>query len=76
MPDDDHLSFNIAFALMQKTSGATKKALRSLPEGELDRLADIIAAELRLCGWRRLPPTPLARADQFPGAGSQRSHDP
>lgn len=68
MPDFDSLAFDIAFALTQKTGGQTKKLIRSLPDGDVDRLAQIVADHLRLCRWRRLPPEPLATGDQFPGA--------
>jgi hypothetical protein len=60
MPDIDPLAFDIAFALTQKTGGATKKLIRSLSEKELDYLAATVAEHLRLCRWRQLPPDPPA----------------
>lgn len=66
MPDFNSLVFDVAFAMTHKTGGATKKLIRSLPDGELDYVARKVAEHLRLCGWRQLPPDPPARSDQFP----------
>jgi len=66
MPDIDPLAFAIAYALSHKTSGATRKAVRSLPDDELDRAAQIVTDHLRSSGWRH-EPIPIATGDQFPG---------
>lgn len=67
MPSIDLLAFDIAFALMRKTGGATKKLIRSLSEKELDCLAATIAEHLLLCGWRQRAADPSAKGDQFLG---------
>lgn len=66
MPDVDSLAFNIRFALTHKTGGATKKLIRSLPEDDLERLAQIVADHLRRCRWRQLPPEPPMTSAQYP----------
>ncbi|HWI28877.1 MAG TPA: hypothetical protein VN668_18010 [Stellaceae bacterium] len=71
MPDIDPLSFAIAYALTHKTGGALKRAVRSLPDDDLDRAAQIVADHLRSSGWRHVP-VAIATGDQFPGASPPR----
>jgi len=67
LPDIDPLAFAVAYALTHKAGGMLKKAIRSLPDDELDRTAQIVADHLRESGWRHVP-VPIATGDQFPGA--------
>jgi hypothetical protein len=72
MPDIDPLAFGIRFALTHETVGReAKKLIRSLSERDLEHLSMQVAKHLRLCGWRQIPPTPLATGDQFPGGGRE-----
>jgi len=71
MSDIDPLAFAVAYVLTHKTGGALKKTIRSSPDAELDRAAQVVADHLRASGWRH-EPIPVATADQFPGASSPR----
>lgn len=54
MTDIDPLAFQISFALTHKTGGETKKLIRSLPDIELGRLAQVVADHLTAKLSRRL----------------------
>jgi hypothetical protein len=59
MPDVDTLALDIRYALIRGTIGqAARKAVRSLPEEDVDFLCKAIADHLRRCRWRQLPPEP------------------
>jgi hypothetical protein len=70
MPDIDPFAFSIRLALTHETLGReAKKVIRSLSERDFEHLSMQVAKHLRLCGWRQLPPRPLATGDQFPAGG-------
>lgn len=56
MPDADIPAQDVRYALEYKTATAARKVIRSLPAGELDYVAKVIADHLRLCRWRKEPP--------------------
>jgi hypothetical protein len=75
-PDDlarQDLARSIRFALKHKVvRGATKKAIRGLPEHDLAAMADDIAEHLVLCGWKHAPSQAGRHIDGTP-KGAERS---
>lgn len=63
----EDLAFCIFFALKHKVIyRETKKAIRSLPEGHIEKMADEIAEHLLMCGWQHVPKPMGGHMDGMP----------